>query len=474
MRQSRFVDTTHRALWILLVTACSTATSPTPQLDRELRQVAAAYAAKVTASALFVSGRSIESVRTEELSPHGAVEQLVAPHLQIVVDREQRTITCRVGDAHATAADTGALGCALVRADADLATLRRHVPQPVAMPPRELPWPRGDQFDEAARRATGADFAALERAVDRAFADPGDGRRVHTRAVVVVHRGQLLIERYAAGIDAHTPLPGWSMSKTVTGALVGMRIADGAFDLEQELPRAAGEAGDAEPATARELLTMTAGRAWNESYTAPDSDALRMLFDSTHHAAVYRRQPRAHPPGSHFCYASGASNLLCELLREGYRDQAAYWALPRRLFARLGMRSAVFETDPGGTFVGSSYVFASARDWARFGMLYLQDGVFAGDRVLPADWVRRSAEPTRASGGRFGMHLWLNRDPDGDGPATRDWPELPSDVVHMDGHQGQYVLIAPSHELVVVRLGCTKTGGFDVRALLHAALAAVS
>ena len=127
----------------------------------------------------------------------------------------------------------------------------------------------------------------------------------------------------------------------------------------------------------------------------------------------------------------------------------------------------MIETDPSGTFVGSSYGFATARDWARFGMLYAQDGVFAGERILPEGWVTASAALTPTSDGDFGRHLWLNADPDGEGPRERAWRDLPANLVHMDGHEGQYVCVMPTEQIVVVRLGCAKRGGFDLHGLLR-------
>lgn len=462
------------------VAACCLATaalaqSP-PQPSPELHEVAAAYAAKVAASAIFVSHRTLESVRAEELAPTRPLEALFAPLLRFDVDADGGAVTCTLGRAKATAVHTAGCGCVLAPADTDIAALReRGAADDGALPaPATLDWPRGDRMPEAG--PTGIDLAAVARALDDAFAERDPDKQVHTRAVVVVHEGRLVAERYAAGYDASMPLPGWSMTKTLTNALLGHRVAGGHFALDAApaVPEWRDPPGDPRAAIGvRDLLTMTAGLAWNESYDDPTSDALRMLFRSADHAAVYTAQPLAAPPGTRYRYASGSTNLLCRLLRATFASDADYWRYPRQLFAALGMRTAVLETDPSGTFVGSSYGFASARDWARLGLLYAQDGVFAGERVLPAGWVRASATPHPASNGRFGLHLWLNADPDGDGPAERMWPDLPADLMHMDGHEGQYCVISPAAGLVVVRLGCTKNGGFGLRALLRDLHAAV-
>ncbi|MCK5943264.1 MAG: serine hydrolase, partial [Planctomycetes bacterium] len=223
----------------------------------------------------------------------------------------------------------------------------------------------------------------------------------------------------------------------------------------------------------RHLLSMSAGLAWSEDYSDPDSDALRMLLFSRDHAEVYARRPAQHEPGAQFVYASGATNLLCRSLREPYGDDLTYWQMPARFFQSVGMHSAILETDPSGTFVGSSYGYATARDWAKLGLLYLQDGVMFGQRVLPVGWVARSTTPIPASGGRYGWQIWCNRDPDGAGPQQRRWPGLPEDLFHMDGHEGQYVVVSPTAQLVFVRLGCTKAGGFPLTRVLRELHAAV-
>jgi CubicO group peptidase (beta-lactamase class C family) len=449
---------------------------PGPALGPELAEVAAAYAAKVAASALFVSGRTLDSVRAEELAPTRPLEALIAPLLRFDVDDAAGTVTCRLGQAKATAVRTQGLGCTLAIAPATVAQLQARKGPAADAGGADAPWPLGESVPELA--VAGIDHAALAKAIDAAFADPDAKRRVHTRAVVVVHDGRLVAERYADGYRADMPLPGWSMAKTMAYALLGARELQepGRLPLAADVASLAREwTGDAR-AQIRfpHLLTMTAGLQWNESYDDPASDALRMLFRSADHAATWAAQPPAAAPGREYVYSSGTTNFLCRLLRSTFATDAEHLAFPRtHLFAPLAMRSAVLETDPSGTFVGSSYAFATARDWARLGMLLAQRGEFAGRRVVAAEWIDAAFIAAPASNGRFGKHLWLDADPDGDGPRTRRWPELPGDLGYMSGHEGQYCAIVPSAKLVVVRLGCTKNGGFDLRALLRAVLGAI-
>lgn len=445
--------------------------------SRELAEAAAAYAAKVVASALFVSGRSLDSVLAEELAPTRPLEAMIRPLLRFEVDRVSKSVSSRLGVATATAVATGNLGCTLVRADVSADQLRRRAAPELAdrrVDPERQAWPLGDRLPEAA--ATDLDRRTLDACFDAAFAEPLNGPPVHTRAVVIVHRGRLLAERYAEGYGPDSALPGWSMTKTLTHALLGVRVQQGQLDPAAPLPVPEWPIDDPRRAIRlADLLAMRGGLAWNEDYDDADSTALRMLFGSSDHAAVYADCAREHAPGEQFVYASGASNLLCRVLRSTFATDLEYWAFPRQhLFQRLGMRTAVLETDPSGTFVGSSYGFASARDWARLGMLYAADGMFAGERILPAGWVASARQPHPGGDGRYGAHVWLNADPDGSGPRQRGWPELPADLLRMDGHEGQYCAVFPSEQLVVVRLGCTKNGGFDLRGLLRSALAAVA
>lgn len=451
--------------WLL---SCALAQAPGPP-SRELAEIAAAHAAKVAASAIFVSGRTIESVLDDEFAPARPLEALLRPLLRFDVDAAAGIVTCRVGHAQASAVYTTRLGCTLAVGGTTIAALRARTgleptgPEPEAA---GTDWPLGDRLRLSTCDAFDAD--ALAAALDQAFAEPASGRH-RTRAVVVVHRGELVAERYAADVPAAMPLPGWSMTKTLTHALLGVAVQQGRLDPDAPLDVPEWPADDPRRAIRLEhLLTMTAGLSWREDYADPTSPGARMLFGSQDHASAYASMPQAAPPGTEFCYSSGATNLLCRVLRSTFADDAAYRAFPRQaLFRPLGMRTAVLELDPSGTFVGSSYGFASARDWARLGMLYAGRGEFAGQRILPAAWVEAALQPSQASDGRHGRHVWTNH---GSPPA---WPQLPPDAFRFAGYEGQYCFVLPGQQLVVVRLGCTKGATFPMADLVAAVLRAL-
>jgi CubicO group peptidase (beta-lactamase class C family) len=262
------------------------------------------------------------------------------------------------------------------------------------------------------------------------------------------------------------------MSKTLVGALVGIRVGQGALDPEAELPVPEWrERPDDGRRALRldDLLRMRSGLRWREDYDDPQSEALRMLFLGHDYAAVQAVQPLEEDRRGRFTYSSGTTNLLCRILRSTFATDAEYLAFPRRaLFERIGMHSAVLETDPSGTFVGSSFGYATARDWARFGMLWAQGGTWNGERILPEAWVREAVRPGPGTRGRFGRHIWLNALPADAAEARGGFADLPRDLLRMNGYEGQYVAVFPTEQIVAVRLGCTKSGTFDVHRFLRA------
>jgi CubicO group peptidase (beta-lactamase class C family) len=205
-----------------------------------------------------------------------------------------------------------------------------------------------------------------------------------------------------------------------------------------------------------QLLRMNCGLEFKEVYT-PLGDAARMLYATTDFAAYVAEKPLAARPGSRWHYASGPANIVAAIVRRAAEKQARSYYDPiyRELFHRIGMHSVVMEPDPSGTFVGSSYIWATARDWARFGLLYLQDGVWGGRRILPPGWVAYTVTPAPAAPrGEYGALFWLNAGPAGD-PTRRLWPRAPRDTFAAQGFRAQKLFIIPSRELVLVRFGAT-------------------
>jgi CubicO group peptidase (beta-lactamase class C family) len=290
------------------------------------------------------------------------------------------------------------------------------------------------------------------------FAVPNAGGRADSRAVLVIRHGRLLSERYAPGFSATTPFLGWSATKSLTS---GILVSDGKLDLDKPAPvpewRGAGDPRGA--ITLRQLLTMSSGLKFIEDYVA-GSDSSQMLFHERDMAAYAARQPLQHPPGTVWSYSSGTANIVSRIVKQavGGRTEDYQRFAHDRLFGPLGMDSALVEPDESGTPVGSSYGYATARDWARFGLLYLNRGMAGDRRILPENWVDFTRAPTPAAPSPvYGAMFWLNQDP-GHGPGPRAYPHCPPDMYLAEGHNGQFVAIIPSLDAVIVRLGWTSEG----------------
>jgi CubicO group peptidase (beta-lactamase class C family) len=424
-------------------------------------QVGAGFTARVLCSLVFDSGMEADRVFDDY------VAHMLGPAYRLAdfeVDREARAVEGRGLYRTARALHREGLGCTLV-ADRDPQRLRAAaVPRHRAReaPSSHAPWPngRGGIGDVPARLAQ-----QLAPALAEAFGEPeaaSGGPRRQTTAVAVAWRGRLVAERYAPGISPTTPLLSWSMAKSVLATLVGIAIEEGrlALNAPAPVPEWQQEGDPRREVTVDQLLRMSSGLAFDEHYGAIN-DVSVMLFTRADAGAFAAGMPLAHPPDSVWSYSSGTSNILARLLRDHFGGDLASmvrWSR-ERLFDPIGMDSAFIETDASGSFVGSSFAFASARDWARFGQLHLQDGVWNGRRILPEGWVDYVRTPTpRAERGRYGAHWWLNAG-DPDDPAVRDWPTLPRDVYAARGMSGQYVVVVPSADLVVVRLGLAQAEG---------------
>jgi CubicO group peptidase (beta-lactamase class C family) len=407
-----------------------------------LLETSTGFAAKVAASAVFVSGRSIDSVYRQELEAEGFLQRLFRFLLTIKVEPEAKTLTASALGVKRTAVFREGFGCTLL-VDQTADQLRAALgdvgnPQPDSRSPSRS-WQMVGEAEEKK-----LDRQVLEKAIAAVF----ENQKLKTRAVVVIQDCRLIAERYADGFHADMPLPGWSMTKSVTDALIGIRVRQGKMNPNAPLDlKAWQEPGDPRSAiTLNQMLRMSSGLKWNEE--SPDylNDMTRMLFRESSMAGFAAKASVAEAPGKDWVYSSGTTNLICQALRNSFEEDRDYWDFPRReLFEPLGMSSAVFELDESGTFVGSSYCFATARDWARFGQLYLDDGIVDDRRILPEGWVAGASKPTEGSKGRYGRHFWLPRD-----------KNLPAGTFYCRGFEGQLIAIVPEKQAVIVRLGSTR------------------
>ena len=413
----------------------------------------AAGFAKIMCSAVFITG----------LPPDFAAENLgffTAPYDERaklgkpVIDRAGRAVHVTLPNGVTrTALFLGDQGCVtLPEGKQSLNFTPRRVASRLPDPATQ-PWPMGDLLPPE-QRLPELDTAKLRRAVDAAF-EPAEAM---TAALVITWKGRIVGERYGHGITARTPLESWSMGKSITATLMGVLIRQGVYDLSQPAPVPEWRQPGDPRAKIRiaDLLHMSSGlriRAPQDpdyDPSGPYPDHLYLYtggINSFHYAAT---RPLQWPPGTVGRYRNTDPVLVNYLIRLAVEQRGEdYLAFPRRaLFDKLGMRSVVIETDPYGDFLTQGYDFASARDWARLGNLYLQDGVWNGERILPEGFVRfvSTVAPAWAADGRpiYGGFFWIN----GDGA----WP-IPRDAYFMAGAGGQFTLIIPSHDLVVVRQG---------------------
>lgn len=434
-----------KARWILIVLALVLVFVLQVILTRVL-PVATGYAAKIACSAVFVSGRPLEQVKVTDLEGFRFVTL-------DVVERAGEVRAHVLWLAGTAAVHRPGLGCTLVH---DMSTATLHA-QDIFRADERAPqaFELVDAYDPVLTSSLGVDRQAMERAIYDAFDEPRDAAPTRTRAVVVLYRGFLVGEGYRVGLGPKTPLLGWSMTKSVLSALIGRAVKQGLLpDLDEPVPISRWHESERRPITWRHLLWMSSGLRFDETYQPP-SDATRMLFIAEDAASVALSAPLAHPPGSHWSYSSGTTNILSLLLRRVLGD-TRYHAYPyRALFDPLGLEHAVIEPDASGTYVASSFMYATAREWAKIGQLHLQDGMWRGERLLPEGWVDFVTSPAPAAPEReYGAHWWLNLGP-AEAPERRALPSVSPDAYFMDGYEGQAVVVVPSRHAVVVRLGQT-------------------
>jgi len=339
----------------------------------------------------------------------------------------------------------------------------------VSQPKKDFPmedWPMDEWSVAADPDAWGLDVRQISTTVEDLFGhgtEPPVGRGL-SLALVVVHRGCIVVERYGRQpanlfhaereITSQTPLISWSMAKSITHAMVGVLVGEGAIRLDDPVPIAQWSDDARRDITWLDLLRMRDGLDFVEEYVTDTSgqsrsDVIDMLFGSGAEDvfAYAKSRPFLHPPGSTWSYSSGTTNIVCGLIRDllGGRSAVEQF-LSERIFSPLGMASAEATFDPAGTFIGSSYVHATARDFARFGYLYLRGGQWAGKRILSEDWVngaRRQHAVDPDTGHGYGEHWWTwNAD-------RRTCAAL--------GYEGQRTIVVPDRDLVLVHLGKWET-----------------
>lgn len=337
-------------------------------------------------------------------------------------------------------------------------TRSRALPE-LPVQPHDTPWPT-DAWPTGPVPVS-VDQASLQALVNNAFSDPQ--RLGETHAFLAVQGGRIVSEQYGKGFGPKDTYHSWSMAKSITQALVGIAVSDGKMSLSAaaKIPEWQGNGDARAQITLEQLLRMSSGLRFNEEYQdAGTSDTIEMLFGAgkADVAAYAIAQALEHMPGTAWSYSSGTTNIICRLLAEALNlDRNGFERFMRdRLFDRIGMTSPLPKFDAAGTFLGSSFCFCTARDFARFGLLYLRGGSWDGETILPADWVDQARTPTANVPAdepmQYGAHWWL----DLAGPGS----------FSANGYDGQYIVLVPEKDLILVRHGVSEAQKDDVRAWL--------
>lgn len=406
------------------------------------------FGTKNMASAVYLQHRDEASVLREELA------FFPVSLGSFTVNKEDSSVTGSVwGLAKRKAIYRAGIGCTLVNdlTESAIRQQRFNLPAIPVLNRDTISWPYGDQIADSL--PAGVDTAALQQAIDHVMkATTKKGKPAFTRAFLVVYDGKIIGERYAPGFNKNSVMIGWSMSKSLTAAVIGVLAKAGKLNPDAPAPVPEWKNTNKEKITLKQLLQQTSGLDFTEDYGSP-SEATDMLFKRGDMGAFTAMLPLKFQPGTIFNYSSGNANILSRIIRQTVGD-SGYAAFPyQALFHKINMYSLLLEPDASGTYIGSSYSYATARDFARFGLLYYNNGNWNGEQLLPENWVKETVQPAAANKQqRYGYQFWLNGINDKD-PAKRWFPDAPADMFFADGFGGQNIFIIPSKKLIVVRLG---------------------
>jgi CubicO group peptidase (beta-lactamase class C family) len=411
------------------------------------------YGAKNLCSCTMLAGRSYEDLLANELGSG------LLKFGSYSVSFEDSSATATVlGLAKKKAIYRKGLGCTLVNeiTEEELRKQAWKIPSPPAVNQDTIAWPNGNLIPESIP-VDAYNIELLNNTIAGAFEFPETRK---TRAILVIHDGNIIAEKYADGFTKNSKLIGWSMTKSLTNTIVGVLIRQGKLNLNDKAPIESWQKDDRKAITLFNLMQASSGLQWDEIYSGP-SNATNMLFKRRDLGLYATTVPLKHAPGEVFKYSSGTTNIISWITRKTIGDEEYHTFPYQHIFYKIGMHSMIMEVDPSGTFIGSSFSYATARDWARFGLLYLNDGNWGNERILPEGWIEYTATPAKgAKRGEYGMQFWLNAGAPND-PTDRALPDVPTDLFYADGFEGQRVFVLPSKNLVVVVLGQTTANAID-------------
>jgi CubicO group peptidase (beta-lactamase class C family) len=412
------------------------------------------YGAKYMCSAVFIAGHNEQKLRQEDL------DFFPITYATFTINYSDLSVSGSVfGFAQSKAIYRNGLGATLINELTEkqirAQTFRTAIPLDINQD--TIPWPMGDKIADDSFPSN-INQTQLEDAINYLFIERDVTKLIRTRAVVVVYDRKLIAEQYAPGFTRRSKFLGWSMTKSIISALIGILVNNRKLNIDEPAPVPEWNNTDdpRHAITIKNLLQQTSGLNFKEDYYSK-SDVTHMLFGASDMAAFAASRPLKNKPGTECYYTSGNTNILSRIIRHTVGENEYHSFPHRELFYKLGMNSFTMEVDASGTFVGSSYSWGTARDWARFGMLYLNNGVYNNERILSEDWIKQTITLGGSNAfGEYGFQFWLNTGKNNDS-STRRYPDVPADMFFTSGFDGQSVFIIPSKKLVVVRLGLTKT-----------------
>ena len=408
------------------------------------------YGAKNMCSAVYLQHRNPADVISEDLA------DFPLSLGSFTLNEKDSSVTGSVwGFAKRKAIYRKSIGCTLINdlTENEIRSQHFDIPTASAINNDTIAWPYGDKLNDSIPKTVNT--TSLNTALDNVLNETKDGKPAYTRAVLVVYDGQIVAEKYASGFDKRTVMPGWSISKSLTAAMIGILVKEGKLSVDAPAPVPEWKDNKKQQIKLLHLLQQTTGLYFKENYAWP-SEVTEMLFNKGNMAAFTEALPLKHEPGTVFNYSSGNSNILSRIIRNTV-GETAYSSFPyQALFHKINAYSFLLEPDASGTYIGSSYSYATARDFARFGLLYYNNGRWNGEQILPDNWVKESIQPSAADKQKnYGYQFWLNGYEKND--CTKHvYPDVPGDMYYADGYGGQDVYIIPSKKLVVVRLGLHK------------------
>ena len=412
------------------------------------------FSAKSVCSCTFEAGRDLASI---EAGDNGFSPINLAKN---VINNNEKSVTSTVFGLKARKAIyKKGIGCVLLPKNYKDVQIK---PNRIFLN-NELKYPYGD-LPQKDTLYTTVNYSALNTAVANAFDKPGDTVK-RTRAVVVIYKNQIIAEKYAKGFTKDTKLLGWSMTKSIASAVLGVLEKQGKINVNQTNLFPEWENDERSKITLNNLLQMNSGLEWTEDYNNI-SDVTKMLFLAEDMTKIQLEKPLKSKPNESWNYSSGTTNLLSRFIRNQFKTHQEYldfWYA--ELIDKIGMSSMVIETDVSGNYIASSYGWATARDWAKFGLLYLNEGNWNGAQILNKSWVDYTKIPTNTSNGRYGAQFWLN--------AGGVYPNVPKDLFSCNGYQGQHIFIIPSKDVVIVKFGLTEHPDFNLDKFLSETLAAL-